>query len=280
MRSARAGRSRATRRAAPRSRAPRRQRARATAAARRRAGRASGPRAAPGSASARARAPAEGEAEDDVPDGVRDVERQRGRRDAPGTDRAFARPSTSTQTEKSMIAPNIEAGGAARERERHAAEPRPASRAEHRAEDPAAPQAAICHGVHGPWPKTRFEASAATAPTTKPGAPPSAKPAISTMSVVGLTLGNGANAIRPIAASAASVADEREHPRARLGALVPGEAGPSAAASSTNEATPQLTARPRRSSGRARARRPARASAPRRRRRARAPSRSRNASRR
>ena len=40
----------------------------------------------------------------------------------------------------------------------------------------------------------------------KPGAPPSTWPAIRTMSVVGLTLGSGANATRPSAASAASVA--------------------------------------------------------------------------
>src|SRR3954453_7515736 len=71
---------------------------------------------------------------------------------------------------------------------------------------PTSPHATICHGVHGPWPKKRFDDSAATAPTTNPGAPPSTYPAISTMSVVGLTFGSGANAIRPSAASAASVA--------------------------------------------------------------------------
>ena len=36
------------------------------------------------------------------------------------------------------------------------------------------PQPAICHGVHGPCPKKKFDVSAAIAPTTKPGAPPSA----------------------------------------------------------------------------------------------------------
>ena len=71
---------------------------------------------------------------------------------------------------------------------------------------PQRPQATICQGVQGPWPKSRFEASAATAPTTKPGAPPSANPAMKMMSVVGLTLGIGAKAIRPIAARPASVA--------------------------------------------------------------------------
>ena len=71
---------------------------------------------------------------------------------------------------------------------------------------PIRPQPTICHGVHGPWPKTRLEDNAASAPTAKPGAPPSTKPVRKTMSVVGLTLGSGAKAIRPSAASAASVA--------------------------------------------------------------------------
>ena len=39
---------------------------------------------------------------------------------------------------------------------------------------PVTPQAAICHGVHGPWPKKKFEVSPAIAPTANPGAPPSA----------------------------------------------------------------------------------------------------------
>ncbi len=38
---------------------------------------------------------------------------------------------------------------------------------------PIAPHAHICHGVHGPWPKNTLLASAATAPTANPGAPPS-----------------------------------------------------------------------------------------------------------
>ena len=50
---------------------------------------------------------------------------------------------------------------------------RPATRASPAPASPTPPHAAICHGVHGPWPKNRFEASAATAPTTNPGAPPS-----------------------------------------------------------------------------------------------------------
>ena len=71
---------------------------------------------------------------------------------------------------------------------------------------PVAPHAAICHGVHGPWPKKKFDTSPASAPTTKPGPAPSAYPDTSTMSVVGLTFGSAANAIRPSAANAASVA--------------------------------------------------------------------------
>ena len=71
---------------------------------------------------------------------------------------------------------------------------------------PTPPQAAICHGVHGPWPMKMFETSGVIAPTANPGAPPSAYPDSSTMSVVGFTFGNGANASRPTTASAASAA--------------------------------------------------------------------------
>ena len=39
---------------------------------------------------------------------------------------------------------------------------------------PVTPQAAICQGVHGPWPKKKFDVSPASAPTAKPGPPPSA----------------------------------------------------------------------------------------------------------
>src|ERR1700761_8130109 len=65
---------------------------------------------------------------------------------------------------------------------------------------PVAPHPAICHGVHGPWPKKKLEARPASAPTAKPGPLPSAYPDTSTMSVVGLTLGTAAKAIRPSAA--------------------------------------------------------------------------------
>ena len=49
---------------------------------------------------------------------------------------------------------------------------RPKTRASPAPSNPAPAQPAICHGVHGPCPKKRFEASAATAPTMNPGAPP------------------------------------------------------------------------------------------------------------
>ena len=80
---------------------------------------------------------------------------------------------------------------AADDRQRPAADPRlaAAGRAPHRSRariagevaqarpapiTPVAPQAAICHGVHGPWPKKKFEVSPASAPTANPGPPPSA----------------------------------------------------------------------------------------------------------
>ena len=103
---------------------------------------------------------------------------------------------------------------------------------------PQAPQATICHGVHGPWPKNRFETSAATAPTTNPGAPPSTYPAITTMSVVGLTLGSGAKATRPRAASAASVAT-------RASTRVPGCVR-SYQAKPTTSAAPRISSEPAR----------------------------------
>ena len=87
-----------------------------------------------------------------------------------------------------------------------------------------------------------FEAIAATAPTANPGAPPSVYPAISTMSVVGLTLGSGANAIRPSVASAASeatTATVRDDGRERSYHQNPPA---SASARITNEASGQLTA--------------------------------------
>ena len=51
---------------------------------------------------------------------------------------------------------------------------RPNARASSAPPTPTPPHAHICHGVHGPWPKNTLLASAATAPTANPGAPPSA----------------------------------------------------------------------------------------------------------
>ena len=50
---------------------------------------------------------------------------------------------------------------------------RPKTRASSAPKSPTPPQAAICQGVNGPWPKNTLDASAPIAPTTKPGAPPS-----------------------------------------------------------------------------------------------------------
>src|SRR3954453_2880953 len=120
------------------------------------------------------------------------------------------------------------------------------SRASPAPNNPTLPQAAICHGVHGPWPKNRFDTSAASAPTANPGAPPRAKPENSTMSVVGLTLGTAANAIRPITASAAS-APTSASTRA-LGCLRSYQANPaaSATASTSSDAGTQLIEPPAR----------------------------------
>ena len=82
----------------------------------------------------------------------------------------------------------------------------PVARATSAPATPHPPQAAISQGVHGPWPKKKFEASAATAPTANPGPAPSAKPEMIAMSVRGLTLGSAPKATRPSAPSAASVA--------------------------------------------------------------------------
>ena len=48
------------------------------------------------------------------------------------------------------------------------------STASHAPISPVAPHPAICHGVHGPWPKKKFETSPASAPTTNPGPAPRA----------------------------------------------------------------------------------------------------------
>src|SRR2546430_36524 len=71
---------------------------------------------------------------------------------------------------------------------------------------PQPPQANICHGVQGPWPRKKFEASAAKAPTPKPARAPSAAPAATAITVTGCTPGTAANSTRPPAAAAPRVA--------------------------------------------------------------------------
>src|SRR6187551_2983414 len=71
---------------------------------------------------------------------------------------------------------------------------------------PQAPQPSICQGVHGPWPRKKFDASAASAPVAKPALAPSAAPAATAITVTGCTPGTAANSTRPAAATAARVA--------------------------------------------------------------------------
>ena len=68
---------------------------------------------------------------------------------------------------------------------------------------PTRPHAYICHGVHGPCPKKKFDASAANAPTMNPLFLPNTTPAMIATALTGLKSGIGANRIRPAAASAA-----------------------------------------------------------------------------
>src|SRR5262245_54114834 len=71
---------------------------------------------------------------------------------------------------------------------------------------PQKPQASICHGVHTPWPRKKFEASAERAPTAKPRRGPSAVPATTATTVTGWTPGTGAKRTRAAAATPAIVA--------------------------------------------------------------------------
>ena len=52
--------------------------------------------------------------------------------------------------------------------------PPPAALASSAPAIPTPPQAAICHAVHGPWPRKTFDTSAVSAPTANPGTAPSA----------------------------------------------------------------------------------------------------------
>ena len=58
----------------------------------------------------------------------------------------------------------------------------------------------------GPWPRKKFDAIAASAPTAKPRRGPSATPAAATITVTGCTLGIGAKRTRPAAARPPRVA--------------------------------------------------------------------------
>src|SRR5262245_18560872 len=71
---------------------------------------------------------------------------------------------------------------------------------------PQAPQPSICHGVHGPWPRKKFDASAASAPVANPALGPSAAPAATVITVTGWTPGMATKRTLPAAATAASVA--------------------------------------------------------------------------
>ena len=75
-----------------------------------------------------------------------------------------------------MTGAEREAGNAARDGEldRGRARGRANARASSAPPTPTPPQAAICHAVHGPWPKKTFDTSAVIAPTAKPGTGPSA----------------------------------------------------------------------------------------------------------
>src|SRR5512141_1431271 len=71
---------------------------------------------------------------------------------------------------------------------------------------PHAPQPSICHGVHDPCPRKKFETNAATTPTAKPLRAPSAIPATTAITVTGCTPGMAAKRTRPAAAAAPRVA--------------------------------------------------------------------------
>src|SRR5919198_3553234 len=76
----------------------------------------------------------------------------------------------------------------------------------HPAVRPTSPHPSICHGVHGPWPRNAFEASAADAPVAGPARAPRLVPATAVSTVTGWTFGTAANTTRPAAAAAASAA--------------------------------------------------------------------------
>ena len=54
------------------------------------------------------------------------------------------------------------------------------------AKNPAIAKANICHGVHGPCPKKKFDTKTVTAPTKNPVSPPKHTPEIITSATTGL----------------------------------------------------------------------------------------------
>src|SRR5919198_6194899 len=99
---------------------------------------------------------------------------------------------------------------------------------------PQPPHASICHGVQGPWPRTKFEASAAIPPTATPARSPSATPAATVITVTGWTPGTAAKRMRPAAAAPASVATS---------ATSFAEPGPDSSQSAPPRRTPPATRR-------------------------------------
>src|SRR5262245_23109324 len=71
---------------------------------------------------------------------------------------------------------------------------------------PQNPQASICQGVQTPWPRKKFEASAASAPTAKPRRGPRAVPATTATTGTGGAPGTRAKRTRAAAATPAIVA--------------------------------------------------------------------------
>src|SRR5689334_10419399 len=86
----------------------------------------------------------------------------------------------------------------------------------HPATSPTMPQPSICQGVHGPWPRNAFDASAAAAPVARPALGPRLAPVTAVIIVTGWTLGTAAKTTRPAAAAAASAATSASS-RLRLG---------------------------------------------------------------
>src|SRR5262245_15279860 len=106
---------------------------------------------------------------------------------------------------------------------------------------PQAPQASICQGVQGPWPRKRFETSAAVAPTETPARTPSAAPVATTITVTGCTPGIGANRILPAAAAEPSVAmsaTSRAEPGPPSSQATPATTSAAAARSTDSPAVP------------------------------------------